>query len=76
MSKKPETRTIAHLRYAQPRELQRYGTVAWVPVALDSAVRVASVENLNQLLADTIMLRDLYQNTTGKSAVRRFTRCT
>src|SRR5437660_12100197 len=43
------------------RELQQYGTVARLPIALDAAVCAVSVENLNQLLADTMTLRDLYK---------------
>ena len=42
-------------------DLQHYGTVARLPIALDAAVCAASVENLNQLLADTMTLRDLYK---------------
>src|SRR4029453_10826188 len=45
----------------QAKELQHYGTVARVPIALDAAICAASVENLNQLLADTMTLRDLYK---------------
>jgi starvation-inducible DNA-binding protein len=45
----------------QAKELQHYGTVARVPIALDAAVCAASVENLNQLLADTMTVRDLYK---------------
>ena len=43
------------------KEFQHYGTVARLPIALDVAVCAASVENLNQLLADTMTLRDLYK---------------
>ena len=43
------------------KELQHYGTVARVPIALDAAVRSASVDNLNQLLVDTMALRDMYK---------------
>src|SRR5207253_6398983 len=43
------------------RELQQSGTVARLPIALDAAVCAVSVENLNQLLADTMTLRDLYK---------------
>jgi starvation-inducible DNA-binding protein len=32
-----------------------------MPIALSENVRRESVENLNQLLADTITLRDLYK---------------
>jgi starvation-inducible DNA-binding protein len=42
-------------------EIQPYGTLAQYPIALDERVRAASIEALNQILADTIMLRDLYK---------------
>src|SRR6266851_4629715 len=45
----------------EAKELQHYGTVARLPIALDVSVCAASVENLNQLLADTMTLRDLYK---------------
>jgi len=41
-------------------EIQPYGTLAQYPIALDERVRAASIEALNQILADTMMLRDLY----------------
>ncbi|AYA36094.1 DNA starvation/stationary phase protection protein [Hymenobacter oligotrophus] len=45
-----------------PRVLQRFGTVAQrLPIGLDDATRQESVDMLNQLLADTITLRDLYK---------------
>src|SRR5689334_4590618 len=43
------------------REIQPYGKIAKLPIALDEHVCAASVENLNQVLADTITLRDLYK---------------
>ncbi len=43
------------------KALQHYGTVAKLPIALDASVRATSIENLNQLLADTMTLRDLYK---------------
>jgi starvation-inducible DNA-binding protein len=43
------------------KELQPYGAVVSVPIALDATVRQNSVENLNQLLADTLTVRDLYK---------------
>ena len=42
-------------------EIQPYGTIAKLPIALAESVCQASVENLNQLLADTITLRDMYK---------------
>jgi len=43
------------------REIQPYGRIAKLPIALAETVCKASVENLNQLLADTITLRDMYK---------------
>jgi len=43
------------------REIQPYGKIAKLPIALDENVCATSVENLNQVLADTITLRDLYK---------------
>jgi starvation-inducible DNA-binding protein len=45
----------------QETEIQKYGTVANRPISLDHKVRLASAEKLNQLLADTMTLRDLYK---------------
>jgi starvation-inducible DNA-binding protein len=42
-------------------EIQKYGTVANRPISLDHKVRQASAESLNQILADTMTLRDLYK---------------
>jgi starvation-inducible DNA-binding protein len=43
------------------REIQAYGKIAKLPIALDESTCAQSVENLNQVLADTITLRDLYK---------------
>lgn len=42
-------------------ELQEYGTIARLPIGLAESVCTESVEGLNQTLADTITLRDLYK---------------
>ncbi len=42
-------------------EIQAYGHVVHMPLALHEQGRELTVENLNQLLADTITLRDLYK---------------
>ncbi|MGE5445273.1 MAG: Dps family protein [Ignavibacteriales bacterium] len=42
-------------------EIQPYGMIVKLPIALSEKVCAKSVENLNQLLADTITLRDLYK---------------
>lgn len=43
------------------RELQPYGTIVKLPIALEESTCKASVDNLNQLIADTITLRDMYK---------------
>jgi len=42
-------------------EIQPYGKLAKLSIALDESVCAESAENLNQVLADTITLRDLYK---------------
>jgi starvation-inducible DNA-binding protein len=42
-------------------EIQPYGTLTHYPLALDMDARAASVEALNQILADTMVLRDMYK---------------
>jgi starvation-inducible DNA-binding protein len=55
---------------AQPRfhqraaEIQQYGTVTHaLPLELEEPVRLQMTERLNQLLADTMTLRDLYKKS-------------
>lgn len=43
------------------REIQPFGTVAKLPIALAEDVCQTSVDNLNQLIADTMTLRDMYK---------------
>ncbi|MDB4917008.1 MAG: hypothetical protein JWM95_4652 [Gemmatimonadetes bacterium] len=43
------------------REIQKWGTIARLPIGLSEKVCTASVKNLNQTLADTMTLRDLYK---------------
>jgi len=46
------------------REFQAYGTVEHLlPLELEEPVRLEMTEQLNQLLADTITLRDLYKKS-------------
>jgi starvation-inducible DNA-binding protein len=42
-------------------EIQEYGHLIAMPLALSVKARQQSVDNLNQLLADTITLRDMYK---------------
>ena len=43
------------------REIQPYGTLRALPIALKDNARKHSVEMLNQVLADTMTLRDMYK---------------
>ena len=45
----------------QANEIQPYGHLVTLPIALAESACKESVDNLNQLLADTITLRDLYK---------------
>jgi starvation-inducible DNA-binding protein len=69
MPKKPSS-SNSHKVSAQPRyhqtarELQAFGTVNSVmPLQLEEPIRLEITERLNQLLADTITLRDLYKKS-------------
>ena len=42
-------------------ELQAYGTIARLPIGLEEEVCRSTAQALNQVLADTITLRDLYK---------------
>jgi starvation-inducible DNA-binding protein len=47
--------------HQKSREIQPYGKIAKLSIALDENVCSESVENLNQVLADTMTLRDMYK---------------
>jgi starvation-inducible DNA-binding protein len=49
------------LAYQQAHEIQPFGHIIKLPIALAESVCKESVDNLNQLLADTMTLRDLYK---------------
>ena len=70
--------TISHVS-AQPRfhrrasEIQPYGTVNHaLPLELEEPVRLEMTEQLNQLLVDTITLRDLYKKSHWQVAEATF----
>lgn len=70
MSKKRNDTSTGQDISAQPhfrqraREIQAYGTVNHaLPLGLEEPVRLEITEQLNQLLADTITLRDLYKKS-------------
>jgi len=64
---KSKRRFQFHPERAQPQigqraaEIQAFGTIAKLPNALSEQVCQGSVERLNQILADTMTLRDLYK---------------
>jgi starvation-inducible DNA-binding protein len=69
MSKRVATENHSKLN-SQPRihqsarEIQQYGTVTHaLPLELEEPVRLEMTEHLNQLLADTMTLRDLYKKS-------------
>jgi len=49
------------LTHQQAHEIQPYGHLVKLPIALAESACKESVTNLNQILADTITLRDLYK---------------
>lgn len=68
MAKKPgKTSTTTTTNEAQPqykvdyREIQPYGTLKKLPIALEDNARAKSVATLNQVLVDTMTLRDMYK---------------
>jgi starvation-inducible DNA-binding protein len=52
---------VRPLTHQRAPEIQPYGSIARLPNALSEDACAQSAENLNQLLADTITLRDLYK---------------
>ena len=70
MTKTHTNQDRTHTLNAQPRlhqharEIQAYGTVNHaLPLELEEPVRLEMTEQLNQLLADTMTLRDLYKKS-------------
>src|SRR5271165_2299208 len=53
-------------------EIQAFGTIAKLPNGLSEKVCQASVERLNQILADTMTLRDLYKKHHWQVAGKTF----
>ena len=53
--------SAAPLAGQRGREIQPYGTIARLPNSLDQRTCEQSVKMLNQILADTMTLRDLYK---------------
>jgi starvation-inducible DNA-binding protein len=55
------TRGAQPILHQTAREIQPYGKIAKLSIALDEKTCGSSAENLNQLLADTMTLRDMYK---------------
>jgi starvation-inducible DNA-binding protein len=49
------------LLHQRAKEVQAYGTLVRLPIGLDEKVTLDSVNALNQILADTMTLRDMYK---------------
>ncbi len=67
-SAKSSSKTIVRAVEAQPhldlekgQVTQPWGTLTDLPIAIGEQARLQSIEALNQLLADTISLRDMYK---------------
>jgi starvation-inducible DNA-binding protein len=54
-------RNAAPLTGQRAHETQAFGSVVAMPIALSAETRRTSADNLNQVLADTITIRDLYK---------------
>lgn len=61
MAKKPTSTETQPQYNVEHREIQRYGTLKRLPIALEDNTRKQSVEILNKILADTMTLRDMYK---------------
>jgi starvation-inducible DNA-binding protein len=60
-SKKPAHRSAELLLGQRGREIQPYGKIIRMPLGLSDEARKENVDHLNQILADSITLRDLYK---------------
>ncbi len=58
---KPRSPQKTHHARRGDTVVQQYGSVVHRPISLDHKVRLAMVEKLNPLLADTMTLRDMYK---------------
>ena len=61
MPKANAVKTAAPILGQRGKIIQKFGTVVDLPLGLDADVRLESAKNLNQVLADTMTLRDMYK---------------
>ena len=72
------TKKVFHAGISQPKigqdaaEIQPFGTIAKLPNGLSEKVCKESVERLNQILADTMTLRDMYKKHHWQVAGKTF----
>src|ERR1035441_5049548 len=57
----PGAKHIPPVTGKKAHQIQEYGHLILMPIALNESVRQQGVDNLNQLLADTMTLRDMYK---------------
>jgi DNA-binding ferritin-like protein len=60
-TKRTAGRNATPLTEQRAHETQAFGAVIHMPLALAEETRRASIDNLNQLLADVLTIRDLYK---------------
>jgi len=60
-SSRPASSRAVPVTGQRGKETQACGTIVRLPIALDGSVCADSVKDLNQILADTMTLRDLYK---------------
>ena len=53
--------SAAPIMHQRAKETQKFGTVVPMPIGLEEKICLKSVNVLNQILADTICLRDIYK---------------
>ena len=58
---RPDRATVRFTLHHQAPPIQAYGSVVNVPIALDAQARAESATVLNQILVETMTLRDLYK---------------
>ena len=67
-----ETNGARPILHQHAKEIQPFGTIYKLPIALEESACAASVELLNQVLADTMSLRDMYKKHHWQAAGETF----
>ena len=67
-----ETDGARPILHQHAKEIQLFGTIYKLPIALEESACAASVELLNQVLADTMSLRDMYKEHHWQAAGETF----